>query len=482
MKRELIFDCAPDWIRAAVMEDGVLCELHSEAVDFEKETESLFYGCVKQIRPSVGAAFVDVGLERNGFLTLDEFGDLPPRCGDMLIVQGAAKQETQDKGLRLTRRINLAGKWLVLVPGGAGAHVSKKVRDAEARVQLLEAAQRLCPEGFGLIVRTASQDVTQALLEEEAQALMVRWNEAQRRAAGMTRPGMLMERLPLDRRLVRDLASSDLARIVTNSAESAASFAEMQQQGLIPEGARVELFREGDQLVFDAMDIEPQIEHAVKKRVWLPCGGYLIMDRCEAMTVIDVNSGKMTLGRDVEDTALRVNLEAAREIARQLRLRDAGGMIVIDFIDMAQPEHRDALLREMREATKADRAQVRVYGLTKLGLMELSRKRVHAELHRQLCAPCTSCSGSGEVPSADEVARRALYAARRKALSGQPGPYLIRLSPAAAQALARRNRPVECDVYALGVPGRHVKAYDIEPIDPAAVPKGAVRLAERIDT
>ena len=200
------------------------------------------------------------------------------------------------------------------------------------------------------------------------------------------------------------------------------------------------------------------------------------------MTVIDVNSGKMTLGRDVEDTALRVNLEAAREIARQLRLRDAGGMIVVDFIDMAQPEHRDALLREMREATKADRAQVKVYGLTKLGLMELSRKRVHAELHRQLCAPCTSCSGSGEVPSADEVARRALYAARRKALSGQSGPYLIRLSPAAAQALARRIRPAECDVYALGVPGRHVKAYDIEPIDPAAVPKGAVRLAERIDT
>ena len=482
MRRELLFDCAPDWIRAAVVEDGVLCELHSEQVGSAKATESLFCGRIEQIRPSVGAAFVNIGLNRNGFLPLDELGDAPPRCGDMLIVQGAARQETESKGLRLTARINLAGKGLVLVPGGSGAHVSKKVKDPQARAQLLEAAQALCPEGFGLIVRTASQNVTMALLEEEAQALLRQWKEAQRHAAGMTRPGVLMERLPLDRRLVRDMAGRELDRIVTNSVESAGAFAQMQRQGLIPETARIEHFAETEQLLFDAMCIETQIERALKKRVWLPCGGYLIIDRCEAMTVIDVNSGKMILGRSTEDTALRVNLEAAREVARQLRLRDVGGMVVVDFIDMALPEHREALVRALRDAAKADRAQVNVYGLTQLGLMELTRKRVHAELHRQLCAPCTYCSGTGEVLSPEEVARRALYAVRRKAISGQRGPYLVRLSPAAAQALSKRVCPPECAVYALAVPGRHAETFDIEPVDPAAgIPKGAVRLVERME-
>ena len=482
MKRELIFDCAPDWIRAAVVEDGVLCELHSEPVGSTKATESLFYGRVEQIRPSVGAAFVNVGLERNGFLPLNEWGDSPLRCGDMLIVQGAARQETEGKGLRLTARVNLAGKSLVLVPGGSGAHVSKKVKDPEARAQLLEAASALCPDGCSLIVRTASQDVTMALLEEEAKALWQQWQDVQRCAAGMTRPGVLMERLPLDRRLVRDMAGHELERIVTNSEESEEAFTEMQRQGLIPDTARIECFEEKDQLLFDAMGIEPQIDRALKKRVWLPCGGYLIIDRCEAMTVIDVNSGKMVLGRSMEDTAIRVNLEAAREVARQLRLRDVGGMVVIDFIDMALPEHREALTRAFRDAAKPDREQVKVFGLTPLGLMELTRKRVHAELHRQLCAPCTYCSGTGEVLSPGEVARRALCAVRRKALSGQSGPYLVRLSPAAAQALAGRVSPPECAVYALGVPGRHAETFDIEPINPeAGMPKGAMRLSERME-
>ena len=482
MKRELIFDCAPDWVRAAVMEDGVLCELHSEPVGSTKATESLFCGRVEQIRPSVGAAFVNIGLERNGFLPLGELGEKPPRCGDMLIVQGAARQETEGKGLRLTVRLNLAGKALVLVPGGQGAHVSKKVKDPQVCEQLQEAASALCPEGCGLIVRTASQDVTAALLEEEANALWQQWQDIQRRAAGMTRPGVLLERLTLDRRLIRDMAGRELARIVTNSRTCATALADMQSRGLIPDTARIERFEENDRLLYDAMGIEPQIDRALKKRVWLPCGGYLIIDRCEAMTVIDVNSGKMVLGRSVEDTALRVNLEAAREAARQLRLRDVGGMVVIDFIDMALPEHREALTRALRDAVKDDRAQVKVFGLTPLGLMELTRKRVHAELHRQLCAPCTYCSGAGEVLSPAEIARRALYAVRRRALSGQPGPYLVRLSPAAAQALAGRISPPECAVYALGVPGRHAETFDMESVDPAAgLPKGAVRLVERME-
>lgn len=482
MERELFFDCTPDEIRAAVLEDGELCEIHSERVGFEKETESLFYGRVEQIRPSVCAAFVDVGLELNGFLPLDEVKDRPLRCGDFIIVQGAARQATDTKGLRLTTKLNLAGKWLVLVPGKAGVHVSKKVRDASLREELTAAAQEICPPGCGLIVRTASQDVTLELLREEAGALEAEWRQVLAKAEGMTRPGVLRERLSLDKRVARDLAGRELVRVVTNSAAHARELCDMQRRQVIPDTAQVTCFKEKERLLFDAFGLEERIERALRKRVWLPCGGYLIIDSCEAMTVVDVNSGKMTLGRDLEDTALRVNLEAAREVARQLRLRDVGGMIVVDFIDMELPEHRDALVRALRDAVKPDRAQVKVLGLTWLGLMEMTRKRVHAELRKVLRAPCGYCSGVGEVLAPEEVARRALLSVRRKALSGQRGPFLVRLAPGAAQALSQRTCPDAFDVFALAAPNRHVERFDIEPVDPAAgVPEGAVRLSKRME-
>lgn len=477
MIRELLIDDAPGYLRAAVVEDGRLFEIHGEKSGGAGETESVFYGRVQAIKPSLKAAFVDIGTQLNAFLPLSDGDTL--RCGDWVIVQGQAKQVTETKGLRVTAKINLAGKWLVLVPGQSGVHVSKKVKDPALREALMDIAQEICPPDCGLIVRTASEGVTQQLLEEEARALYAVWQEILKKASGMTRPGLLHSRLPLLMRLIRDMR--ELSRIVISSQAGYEALLAAQQAQQIDAQTRIELYREDKQLLFDALGIEPQIDRALRRRVWLPCGGYLVLDFCEAMTVIDVNSGKMILARDLEETALRVNLEAAEEIARQLRLRDVGGIVMVDFIDMRLEEHRQALLTHMKEALSGDRSPTTVEGITRLGLMEITRKRAHTQLHKALCVSCSYCSGTGEVLSGEEVARRALRQVRRMLLAGQRGPFVICCAPSAAQAL--EALPAEnAQVYALPVPGRHAEKFDIEQIgEGIPVPREARPLGMRND-
>lgn len=480
MERNLLFDCQSGWTRAAVMEDGSLCELHLERAKRENLTESLFYGRVMQIRPSVCAAFVDIGLALNAFLPLDEAGPEPLRCGDMLIVQGAARQATDTKGLRVTTRINLAGQTLVLVPGKPGIHVSKKIKNEADRQALIEAAHSVCPPECGLIVRTASQDVTVERLEQEAQALHETWQEIKRRAAGMTKPGMLWASLPLEDRLIRDWAGKQVDRILTTSLAHAMRLKDQQAQGLLDPQTRIEWFEERKTLLFDAFSLEEAIDKALRRRAWLPGGGYLVIDICEAMTVIDVNSGKMTLGRDIEETALRVNLEAAREVARQIRLRNLGGMIVVDLIDMKPEENREAVLQAFRQAVSCDSMPVKVMGITKLGLLEMTRKRKGDALHRQLCVSCTVCAGAGEMLCAEAAACSALRQVRRLALSGQRGPFLVRCAPQTAAALAACPNPLEAEVYALSAGGRRPDRWDIEQLEAGTAPSGAQALLHAV--
>ena len=477
MIRELLIDDSPGYLRAAVVEDGRLCEIHGESTGSAGETESVFYGRVQAIKPSLKAAFVEIGAPLNAFLPLADGSTL--RCGDWVIVQGQAKQATETKGLRVTDKINLAGKWLVLVPGQSGVHVSKKVRDPELREALTGIAQEICPPDCALIVRTASEGVTQPLLEEEARALHAAWQEIEKKAAGMTKPGLLHGRLPLHMRLIRDMR--ELSRIVISSQTGYDALLAAQREQKLDAQTRIELYREDRQLIFDAFGIETQIDKALRRRVWLPCGGSLVFDFCEAMTVIDVNSGRMILGRDLEETALRVNLEAADEIARQLRLRDVGGIVMVDFIDMRREKHQQALLARMKEALAGDRSPTTVEGITRLGLMEITRKRAHAQLHKALCVSCSYCTGTGGVLSGEEVARRALRQTRRMLLSGQRGPFVIRCAPTAAQALDALS--VEnAQIYALAAPGRHAERFDIEQIgEGVPVPREARLLGMRND-
>lgn len=475
MRRELFIDDTPGYIRCAVAEDGVLAEILSEKQSGDDQTECLFYGKVQSIQKSINAAFVDIGTDLNAFLPLEDGMTL--RCGQMMIVQGAAKHATPSKGLRITTKINLAGKWLVLIPGGSGVHISKKIKDPDLRDELLAVGKEICPDGFGLIVRTASSDISADLMADEVSQLVMKWQAIEQKAAGMIKPGLLHQHLRLDMRLVRDM--SDISRITTNSKAGFEALQAEKESSRINGDTEIQLYEEKSQLIFDAFGIEHQIDRALRKRVWLPCGGYLVIDFCEAMTVIDVNSGKMTLGRSIEDTALKVNLEAAEEAARQIRLRDIGGIIIVDFIDMRDEAHRQELIARMKQVVKSDRSRVIVEGITRLGLMEISRKRVHRDLRKAMTVSCSYCSGSAEVLSGEEVAARALRQARRMKISGQRGPFLIRCAQAAAQALESANLHAMEDsaVYVLAVSGKHAEKFEIEQLgDGMPLPKGAAKL------
>lgn len=473
MSRKLIIDDSLGYIRAALLEDGALCEIHIERKASSDQAESLYLGRIQSIKPALHAAFVDIGTQINAFLPMDDAQKL--RCGDMVIVQGQAKQATDTKGLRITDRVNLAGKWLVLLPFGSGVHISKKIKDPALREALSKLGTRICPPDCGLIVRTAGEEVTEQLLEEESQLLYNLWQGIKIKAAGMTKPGLLHQQLPLYLRLTRDIG--DIAQIVINSESGYHLLQTEQHQHRLSTDTQLEYHHESYSLLFDAYNIETQIDKALKKRVWLPCGGYLVIDHCEAMTVIDVNSGKMILGRDLEETALRVNLEAAQEIARQLRLRDIGGIIVVDFIDMRDVQHQEQLITKMKEAVLSDRTQVSIEGITRLCLMEITRRKKHDQLRKAMRCSCSYCSGMGEVLSGDEVARRALRQVRRMLLSGQRGPFVIRCSTPAAQALSGMPAPDLAEVYVAAVSGRHAEKYDIEQIGAGMpLPSGACAL------
>lgn len=473
MSKKLIIDDSLGCIRAAVLEDGLLCEIHIEKQKQDEQAESIYLGRIQSIKPSLHAAFVDIGSDTNAFLPLRDKATF--RCGDMVIVQGQAIQSTDTKGLRITDKINLAGKWLVLLPGESGVHVSKKIKDPELRGALLSLGMQICPPECGLIIRTAGEDVTEQLLTQEAQTLYHTWQEILFKARGQSRPGLLHQRQPLHLRLARDL--SDVSEIVVNSLNAYLQLAALQQNSIIPLAVRLAHHQETGSLIFDAYNIETQIEKALKHRVWLPCGGYLIIDHCEALTVIDVNSGKMVLGRDLEDTALRVNLEAAREAARQLRLRDIGGIVLIDFIDMCQEDHRQQLLTAMKDAVSDDRTHIKVEGFTRLGLMELTRERKHEQLRKSLRISCSYCSGIGEVFSGEEVARRALRQVRRMLISGQRGPFLIRCGAPVTQALLSLSISGDTEVYCLTTTGRHAEKFDIEQIGAGMpLPGGACQI------
>lgn len=473
IKRELVIDCKSGGTRAAVLEDGELVELHLESGEPERQTETLYYGRIQAVRPSVHAAFVEIGQELNAFLPLEN--DMKLKSGDMLIVQGVAKQTTQSKGLRVSTRVNLTGQGLVLIPGEIGVHISKKVKNPEMRARLTEIGREICPPNCAVIIRTASENVTAEQLREEAESLLKMWQEACQKAKGMVKPGILIRPEPLAVRLIRDLARN-LERVVLNDKTEYEAICRMQQEGRLPQETRIEYVDEQRTLLFDAFNLETPIDKALKKRVWLPCGGYLIFDFAEALTVIDVNSGKMVASKNMEETALRVNLEAVKEIARQIRLRDVGGIIIVDLIDMDKDKNKQLVLSALKDAVKNDRMPVKIEDITRLGLLEMTRKRKGEQLRRALRTTCSVCSGSGELLSEDEIARRALRQARRMALAGQRGPFVICLAEKAVKILQTLPQPENCPpIYALSVSGYREKFSVIQPGE-GEMPEQAVAL------
>ncbi len=455
MGKEILANVEPHEVRVAVLEDGVLTGIFFERG--EPLAGNIYKGRVASVLPGMEAAFVDIGLGRNAFLHVadvrsqriaavggggdeeleDQIGRGPIaerlRIGQEILVQ-VTKEPRGTKGARATTYVALPAHYLVLMPTVTGVGVSRRIGDEQERKRLRAIAERLRPDGMGLIVRTAAEGIDERDLADDVRFLLTLWAQVTERARQSRAPAVLYQDLGLIQRVVRDMFTGDVDRFVVDAArefeqvrELVGSFApELRERiGLHP----------GPEPIFEGAGVEREIERALHRKVWLRSGGYVVFDRTEAATVIDVNTGKYVGKTDLATTILKTNLEAAREIARQIRLRDIGGIILIDFIDMDAEKHRRRVLAALQEAVRADRTKIHVIDLTGLGLVEITRKRVYQDLEELMRIPCPYCEGRGRVLSPQSVAVRVRRELKRRAATARARCLVAEVHPEVAAVL-----------------------------------------------
>ncbi len=406
--------------RAALVENGVLQELFLERASRRGLISNIYKGRVSRVLPGMQAAFIEIGLERTAFLHASDIFDArhadigiePPRTegirtlvaeGDEILVQ-VVKDPLGTKGARLTTYITLPSRYLVYMPKGRGVGVSARIENEAERERLRDAVQGFLEpeEPAGFIVRTAAEDAPTEALRTDMIYLRKLW-EVIRQKGLRTSPGHLVHAdLPLHLRILRDLLRPDVDRVLI---DQAAAHREMQEFAgtFMPEALpRIELYAE-QRPVFELHHVEEEIQKALDRKVPLKSGGYLIIDQTEAMTTIDVNTGAFVGHRNLEETIFRTNLEAAVAIARQVRLRNLGGIIIIDFIDMEEPDHRRQVIQALEKVLAADHVKTSISSVSPLGLVEMTRKRTRESLEHLLCEACPTCEGRGFVKTAETV-------------------------------------------------------------------------------
>lgn len=417
----MIVDIGTDGNRVALLEDGDLAEIYIEKPGTERMVANIYRGKVSSVLPGMQAAFVDIGYEKNAFLYAGDIvakkeysedeDDTEARdyninelvsVGQELTVQ-VIKEPIGTKGPRVTTNITLPGRHLVLLPDADYTGVSRRIENESERTKLKKIAESLKPDGMGLIVRTASEGMEEESFKDDLEFLLKLWDSIKDKEKKGPVPRCLHKDLGLVYRVVRDLFTRDVDKFVINDRDQYEKVVELV--GIIsPElKNRVELYSK-DYDIFAFYQLESKLARALSRKVWLKCGGYLVIDRTEALTVIDVNTGKYVGGNNLEDTVLKTNIEAAAEIARQLRLRDIGGIIIIDFIDMHEHEHQQMVMDALKQALKKDRTRTTVVGMTGLGLIEMTRKKVRQELSTVLYIDCPCCEGTGKVPAGEKQA------------------------------------------------------------------------------
>jgi ribonuclease G len=420
MSTEMIVNVSPRETRAALLENGILQELFIERTSRLGLAGNLYKGRVSRVLPGMQAAFIDVGLERTAFLHVSDIvqpadaenGHEAPRTenirelvsegGDILVQ--VLKDPLGTKGARLTTFVTIPSRYLVYMPFGRGVGVSARIENEEERQRLRDTVHGLFEkdEAGGYIVRTAAESATADALRADMLFLRKLWQVLGDKARE-TRPEQLVhEDLPLPLRLMRDLVGEGVDRVLVDHEPTCGRMREFATTFMPALGSRVELYT-GSRPVFDLHGIEEEIQRSLDRKVALKSGGYLIIDQTEAMTTIDVNTGAYVGHRNLEETIYRTNLEAAVAIARQLRLRNLGGIIIIDFIDMEEEEHRRQVLQALEKALAKDHAKTHISAVSPLGLVEMTRKRTRESLAHQLCAPCPVCEGRGFVKTAETV-------------------------------------------------------------------------------
>lgn len=461
MHTSLLITSDPYELQAALLEDHHLVEYHFERHSLLHQVGNIYAGVVKRLVPGLDAAFVEIGQERQGFLFLDDLvnprkryamydqedgGEEPNACpvripissclqeGQRLLVQ-MQREQIGEKGARLTTQISLCGRYLVLLANQAHIGISRRITDPDLRQYLEELAGRLTllrPD-TGLIVRTAAAAQTPAVLEHEWHCLLDRWTTIQAHAQAMRHPGLVHREARLAARLVRDVISENIDQILVDD-ELTYDEVKAEAANFSPHLMyRVHLYRQ-ELPLFDIDRVEEQLARAQRRRMPLPSGGFLIFDELEALTAIDINTGRFLGEVNLEETALGANLEAIPEIFRQIRLRDLGGILILDCIDMAQPEHRHQVMEAVKAEVLRDRARPTVFPMTDLCLVQLTRKRLRQSLRRSLHQPCPCCDGEGAVFSIDTTAIKVLRRfTQLAALAPEPHPVVITVAPAVAE-------------------------------------------------
>ncbi|MGF1528620.1 MAG: ribonuclease G [Candidatus Competibacterales bacterium] len=435
MSEEILVNISPQEIRVAVVESGILQEIFIERTRRRGLVGNIYKGSVVRVLPGMEAAFVDIGFDRAAFLHVSDIqmeGGTPEkhqinqllRPGQDLVVQ-VVKDALGTKGARLTTNITIPSRYLVLLANSQSMGVSVKIGDEAERSRLKEIVNSFRAEfGGGYIVRTAAEGTESWALRADMQFLQRLWESIQERAAEAISGELIYEDLPLELRILRDFVGDEISKVRIDSREACDRVVSFAGKFVPQMLSRIEHYP-GDRPIFDLYGIEDEIQRALGKRVQLKSGGYLVIDQTEAMTTIDVNTGAYVGHRNLEETIFKTNLEAAQAIARQLRLRNLGGIIIIDFIDMTSDEHKQQVIKALERHLANDRAKSQLTELSPLGLVEMTRKRTRESLEHVLCEPCAVCGGRGSVKTAETVCYEIFREIIREARQYEARQYLV---------------------------------------------------------
>ena len=462
VEKEIIVDINPYQTRVVLLEDGSPSEIYIERRGHERLVGNIYKGKVQNVLPGMQAAFVDIGLERNAFLYAGDIqidrsdftfhgeqNDIKPAAlnikdivkpGQEVMVQ-IVKEPVGTKGARVTTNITLPGRTLVLMPSVNYVGVSRRIEDEEERTRLKNTLEDITEEyKMGVIVRTAAEGKGEAEFRADMHFLARLWERIQQKSKLVSAPHLIHAEEPLVFRTIRDLFTPDIKRLVINDRE----FYEKVQvvAGILSPALRekVELY-EGVPDMFDLLGLETAIEKALSRKVWMKNGGYIIIDQTEALTTIDVNTGKYVGTDNLQETITVTNCEAAKEIARQLRLRDISGIIIVDFIDMDEIADKERVLATLRAELQKDRTKSNVLGITQLGLVEMTRKKTRQCISHTLQSPCPYCGGDGKVLSHETVVLKARKQLMRMMATESSCDYLLRVHPHIAEIIADHSLP-----------------------------------------
>jgi ribonuclease G len=501
VRNEIVINAEVGETRVALIESGQFAELHIERQRDRSVVGNVVKGRVSRVLPGMQAAFVDIGLEKAAFLYVGDYFEsvletgqtdgepgsggrrrsgrgrngrsTPPRIDTVLqegqeIVVQIAKEPIGTKGARITSSLSIPGRHLVLTPWSRRVGVSRRIGSDRERRRLRELVERLRPQNLGFIIRTAGDGVTEADLQADIRYLATVWAAIQQRHAEKSAPAVLYSEHDLPLRIVRDLAGHETKRIVVDNNDVFESIANFVERFVSEPKPTIEHYEE-DLPIFERFDLESQIDANLERKVWLKSGGSLVIDKSEALTSIDVNTGRFVGKRDLEETVLRTNLEAVAEVVHQLRFRNLGGLIIIDLIDMESAANRDKVYRALGDALRADKARTNILKISELGLVEMTRKRTRENLVQTLCEPCGYCEGRSYVLSSESVGFRVLREIRKHLPKLKGRPIAVAVNPRVAEelltgsklALAELSEEIGRDIEVRARPGIHQERFEL---------------------